>query len=118
MQNKNQLIFRYYIHTCDKIHLNKNKSENYSRETNSFEKNPVEISKNKLTLIFTNIHSTGYCCCSKTNYKLTFLKEKDTLDYFYIDTGSTKNRITIFEKSYQHSFQIDKKNWEEFLNSH
>ena len=66
--------------------------------------------------IFMKAEKTGYCCCPISTYSIHFLNQKDTLDLFYIHTLEFKDKVRIFESSYQYSYIIDKQNWKDYLN--
>lgn len=66
--------------------------------------------------IFAKAEKTGYCCCPITTYSIHFLNQKDTLDLFYVDTLEFKNKVRIFESSYQYSYIIEKERWKDYLN--
>lgn len=65
--------------------------------------------------LFNNVKNGGYCCCYKTNYTVTFYKKNQELQTYNIDNVSFKNKILFFDKSYQTSYEIPIKKWEEFL---
>lgn len=65
--------------------------------------------------IFMKAEKTGYCCCPISTYSIHFLNQKDTLDLFYVDTLEFKDKVRIFESSYQYSYIIDKQNWKDYL---
>jgi hypothetical protein len=66
--------------------------------------------------IFENVEKTDYCCCPSSSYSIHFLNKKEELDSFYVDTIEFKDKVRIFEKSYQFSYIIDKQNWKDYLN--
>lgn len=65
--------------------------------------------------IFENAEKTGYCCCPVSTYSILFLNKKDTLDLFYVDTLEFKNKVRIFEGSFQYSYIIEKQKWKDYL---
>lgn len=65
--------------------------------------------------IFAKAEKTGYCCCPISTYSIHFLNQKETLDLFYVDTLEFKDKVRIFESSYQYSYIIDKQNWKDYL---
>jgi predicted Ser/Thr protein kinase len=66
--------------------------------------------------LFENSNYTDYCCCPETNYCIDLYKDSKKIDSFYADTLEFKNKIRIFESSYQYSFIIEKAKWKTFLN--
>lgn len=66
--------------------------------------------------IFAKAEKTGYCCCPITTYSILFFNQKDTLDLFYVDTLEFKDKVRIFESSYQYSYIIEKERWKDYLN--
>ena len=65
--------------------------------------------------IFTNAEKTGYCCCPTALYSIQFMNKKEQLDLFYVDTIESKNKVRIYEGSFQYSYIIEKKKWNNFL---
>lgn len=65
--------------------------------------------------LFDNVKNGGYCCCYKTNYTVTFYKNNQELQTYNVDNISFKNKILFFDKSYQTSYEIPFKKWDEFL---
>lgn len=66
--------------------------------------------------IFLNAKKTGYCCCPTSCYSIHFLNQKKELGLFYVDTLEFKNKIRIFESSFQYSYIIEKQKWKDYLN--
>ena len=66
--------------------------------------------------IFENSEKTQYCCCPKTNYSITFLKEKKVIDIYFVDTIEFKNKVRLFENNWQYSYIIEKQKWKNYLN--
>jgi hypothetical protein len=58
---------------------------------------------------------TEYCCCPNTNYSIAFYNDTMKISTFYADTLEFKNKVRIFEASYQFSFIIEKAIWKSFL---
>ncbi|RKR08642.1 hypothetical protein C8C83_0225 [Flavobacterium sp. 90] len=65
--------------------------------------------------IFAKAEKTSYFCCPTSTYSIHFLNQKDTLDLFYVDTLEFKDKVRIFESSYQYSYIIDKQKWKDYL---
>lgn len=62
-----------------------------------------------------NAEKTGYCCCPHSNYTLTMYNNTTEYDNFVIDTIENKDKVRIFQTSYQYSFLVKKNNWADFL---
>lgn len=64
-----------------------------------------------------NAEKTGYCCCPTAIYSIHFLNKKEELDLFYVDTLQFKDKIRIYEKSFQYSYIVKKQKWKDYLNA-
>jgi hypothetical protein len=62
-----------------------------------------------------NSQQTEYCCCSAENISISLFADNDNFNTFYVDTIEFKNKVRIFEGSYQYSYIIGKKKWKAFL---
>lgn len=67
--------------------------------------------------VFINAEKTGYCCCPTAIYSIHFLNKKEELDLFYVDTLQFKDKIWIYEKSFQYSYIVKKQKWKDYLNA-
>jgi hypothetical protein len=83
---------------------------------------PIKVFKTKtkrqiedFDKIFLNAEKTDYCCCPISSYSLHFLNKKEQLDMFYVDTTEFKNKVRIFESSFQYSYIIEKQKWKNYL---
>jgi putative membrane protein len=65
--------------------------------------------------LFDTVKNGGYCCCYKTNYTVTFYKKKQELQTYNIDNVSIKDKILLFDRSNQSSYEIKIKEWESYL---
>ncbi|KRD06482.1 hypothetical protein ASE21_20210 [Flavobacterium sp. Root901] len=65
--------------------------------------------------IFINAEKTSYCCCPNAVYSVQFLNKKKHLGLFCIDTLEFKDKIRLYEASFQYSYLIDKSKWKKFL---
>lgn len=65
--------------------------------------------------IFTGAEKTSYCCCPTAIYSVHFLNKKEELDIFYVDTLEFKNKIRLYEGSFQYSYLIEKQKWNNCL---
>lgn len=59
----------------------------------------------------------GYCCCPQRHYEISFYHKNNKFDSYSIDTLQTKNKVFIYENSYQFGYLIDKDIWKNLLNS-
>jgi len=78
------------------------------------------LSKEKLENfgnLFVNSERTGYCCCPTTSYTISFYYHRNNFELYEVDTIEFKDKVRIFESSYQYSYLIEKKKWKEFLRS-
>jgi len=67
--------------------------------------------------VFKNGKRTDYCCCPDINYSIYFYQNKEN-EYFalyHVDTIQFKNKVRIFETSYQYSYIVDKNIWKNYL---
>lgn len=65
--------------------------------------------------IFHEAQQTYYCCCPTANYSISFLENEEVLDVFYVDTIQFKDKVRIYEGSYQYSYIIEMQKWKNFL---
>jgi hypothetical protein len=88
----------------DSCFENTNKYQVYDlKEIENFEK------------LFENSQYTGYCCCPETNFAIDFYKKSQKIETYFADTIKYKDKVQVFEKSFQFSFIIDKKKWKSYL---
>ncbi|RZJ52503.1 MAG: hypothetical protein EOO44_11610 [Flavobacterium sp.] len=66
--------------------------------------------------IFIDAEITGYCCCPTAIYSIQFINDKKEIGFFYVDTIQFKDKIRMYEGSFQYSYIIDKQKWNNFLN--
>jgi hypothetical protein len=90
-----------------------------SQDKSSFEDNFLETKDLKQVKFFDSILNkipkTNYCCCPYTNYSIAFYNNETIIDTYYADTLQFKDKVRIYEKSYQFSFIIEKETWKKFL---
>ncbi len=65
--------------------------------------------------LFENSNYTGYCCCPETDLSIDFYKDSEKIDNYFVDTIEFKDKVRIFEKSYQYSFLVEKQKWKNYL---
>ncbi|RTY85907.1 hypothetical protein [Flavobacterium sp. GT3R68] len=58
---------------------------------------------------------TDYCCCPQTNYSISFYKDDKRIGIYFVDTIEFKNKVRVFEGSYQYSMIIEKEFWKNYL---
>ncbi len=69
----------------------------------------------KFNSILKNSTKTGYCCCPEKHYIISFYDKSESFKSYYVDTVSVKNKVRIFEPSYQYSYMIEKNTWLNYL---
>jgi hypothetical protein len=60
----------------------------------------------KFNDLFVSVKNSGYCCCMKTHYTVTFYEDTTTLGLYYIDTTNVNDKIVLFGQSYQTSYMF------------
>ena len=65
--------------------------------------------------LFDNAEQTDYCCCPKPIYTISLLQRGKQLEMYYLDTIEFKNKVRIYERSFQYSYIIEKQKWKTFL---
>lgn len=58
---------------------------------------------------------TGYCCCPDRNYAISFYDKTNKYQDYFVDTVEFKEKVRIFQSSYQFSYIVDKPKWLSFL---
>lgn len=111
ISNSNQIIIKAYDSTLINKIGRDVESQIPTKEFKTQTKQQVE----DFEKIFVNAEKTGYCCCPRSSYSIHFLNKKEELDYFFIDTIELKNKVRIFEKSFQYSYIIEKQKWKNYL---
>ncbi len=90
-----------------------------TREEKSFENNYLETKNLQqvkfIDSILNQTPKTKYCCCPDTDYSIAFYNNKAKIATYYADTLEFKNKVRIYEASYQFSFIIEKTIWQDFL---
>lgn len=66
--------------------------------------------------LFINAERTDYCCCPEENYYVSFYYFENEFFHYYVDTVEFKEKVRIYESSYQYSYLVDKKLWNNYLN--
>lgn len=70
---------------------------------------------NAFNALFDSIQDGGYCCCSKTNYTISFYKKEKALQTYNVDIESHKDTALFFDDSFQTSYKILLKEWGKYL---
>lgn len=111
LSNSTQIIVKAYDSTVT-----------YKRSSNIESFNPIKEFKtnNKQQIknfgsIFENAEKTGYCCCPTSSYSIHFFNQKELLDLFYVDTLQFKDKVRVYESSFQYSYIIEKQKWMHYL---
>lgn len=112
LSNSTQIIIKAYDSTV---------AYKRSRNIESFTPTKEFKTKNKQQIddfesIFENAEKTGYCCCPTSSYSIHFLNKKEELGLFYVDTLDFKDKVRIFEGSFQFSYIIEKQKWKDYIN--
>lgn len=94
-------------------------SESHQDSTNAEEIEKYETVNssqvNDFKKLFENKTKTSYCCCPAENYSISFYQNDDYLGRYLVDTVEFKNQIRIYDVSYQYSYLIDKRIWQNYL---
>jgi len=114
--------FNSNVNNCNiiSIRLKKPNTSEVSMKDSSFYTTNIYTIKdgNKILMlkdIIDKSEMTGYCCCPETNFSLSFLKNKEILNTYYIDTVQFKDNVRIFEGSFQYSYIVKKEKWDRYL---
>lgn len=71
---------------------------------------------NEFEQILKESKRTGYCCCPKRNYTISFYDKTNNYENYFVDTLEFKDKVRIYQSSFQFSYFVDKKRWSAFLN--
>ena len=58
---------------------------------------------------------TSYCCCPERNYTISFYDKTTNFKDYFVDTVEYKDKVIIYQASYQFSYIVDKIKWSKFL---
>ncbi len=119
----NDLSFKKFISDSDQLVIklyDTTITESSSRNVESFKPKKVfKVNKEKIIdfeNIIENSKQTDYCCCPTSVYSISFLKKNKEVVIFYVDTFEFKDKIRIYEGSFQYSYIVEKQKWKNFLN--
>lgn len=110
LSNTTQIIIKQYDSTTT------NKTIDVEKYLPNKEFKTTKEQVKDFEIIFENAEKTGYCCCPKSSYTVHFFNGSQELDIFYVDTLELKDKVRIFETSYQYSYIVEKQKWKNFLN--
>jgi len=112
LSNSTQIVIKAYDSTAT-----------YRRSSNIESFNPIKEFKTNnrqqikdFESVFKNAEKTGYCCCPTSSYSIHFLNQKEQLGLFYVNTLQIKDKVRIYEGSFQYSYIIEKEKWMNYLN--
>ena len=94
-------------------------NERVSEDTTKLIKEYIIVNKTKIKefdLLFQSTKNHGYHCCPKTHYKLDLYNQKSKLKRYNVDTTEVKEKVLIFDSSYQTTYLISKNDWNNFIN--
>jgi hypothetical protein len=105
-----------------KIVIESDIPENYPYEDTIVENKEIYTASSKEQLenfrkLFIDSERTGYCCCPTTSYTISFYYHRNNFEYYEVDTIEFKDKVRIFENTFQYSYLVEKKNWKDFLKS-
>lgn len=58
---------------------------------------------------------TGYCCCPKRNYTISFYDKTNNYEDYFVDTIEFKDKVRIYQASFQFSYIVEKVKWRNYL---
>lgn len=58
---------------------------------------------------------TGYCCCPDRNYTISFYDKTNNYEDYFVDTVEFKDKVRIYQSSFQFSYIVDKIKWSKYL---
>ncbi|WP_343707896.1 hypothetical protein [Flavobacterium sp.] len=112
VSNSTQIVIEAYDSTATYRRSSNIESFNSIKEFKTNNTQQIEDFKG----IFANAEKTGYCCCPTSCYSIHFLNQKEQLALFYVDTLQIKDKVRIYEGSFQYSYIIEKEKWMNYLN--
>lgn len=111
ISNSTAIIIKLYDTAVTKKRVSDVESFTSKKEFKVLNRKQIEA----FSEIFINAEKTGYCCCSTAIYSIHFLNQKEELDLFYVDTLEFKDKVRIYEDSFQYSYIVDKQYWKDYL---
>lgn len=58
---------------------------------------------------------TDYCCCPDRNYTISFYDKTNNYENYFVDTVEFKDKVRIYQSSFQFSYIVDKIKWSRYL---
>ncbi|MBB4803054.1 hypothetical protein HNP37_003129 [Flavobacterium nitrogenifigens] len=111
LSNSTQIIVKAYDSTVTYRRSGSIESFNPIKEFKTHNKQQVKDFES----IFENAEKTSYCCCPTSSYSLHFFNQKEMLALFYVDTLQFKDKVRVYEGSFQYSYIIEKQKWLHYL---
>ncbi len=116
----------YHKEFLKKIRLKTNRIEicsyklsgNTMSDTTSVLKRKNLVNSEKLkafNTLFDTLKVGGYCCCPKTHYTMKLFDKSKMLKRYNVDTIEVKDKVLIFDTSYQTSYIITLKDWRNLI---
>jgi hypothetical protein len=106
---------------CDRLLISNYDDERNDKKVQS-KYSPFAINNNfeilgteKFDLLLKNSKKTGYCCCPNKNLSINFFNKTKEFDNYLVDTIEYKDKVIIFDESYQFSHIVKKIDWRNFL---
>ncbi|WP_431244651.1 hypothetical protein ACQ9BO_10480 [Flavobacterium sp. P21] len=111
LSNSTQIIIKAYDSTATYKRSGNIETFTPTKEFKTKNRKQIDDFEN----IFKNAEKTGYCCCPVSSYSIHFFNKKEELGLFYVDTLDFKDKVRIFEGSFQFSYIIEKQKWKDYL---
>lgn len=70
---------------------------------------------NQFDKMLNDSFKTGYCCCPRENFTISFYDKTNNYENYYVDTLEYRDTVIIYQVSYQFSFLVNKSKWSAFL---
>lgn len=119
MDSSNDYKHSDILEKSTRIEIENEIDSSVTSKTSSFKYIKYEAkTKNQLIAfknLFVNSEKTDYCCCPDQNYSISFYHYQNNFDYYLVDTIEFKNKVRIYDVSYQYSYIIQKDLWKTFL---
>lgn len=115
-----EISFASNISNSNKIIINSSIKDRVDSSPNLFDTNSRFIASNNAEIaafenLFDNLTVTDYCCCPERNFEIRFYSDSTNINTFYADEVTIKDSVRIYQQSYQFSYIINKKKWDDFL---
>jgi hypothetical protein len=112
----------YALTTSTKIVIESDIPDIYANEDTIVQNKEIYTASSKEQLenfrkLFIDSERTGYCCCPTRSYTISFYYHRNNFEYYEVDTIEFKDKVRIFENTFQYSYLVEKKKWKDFLKS-